>query len=118
MMKYERPIIQINSETAEGVYAASGGAGIDANPGCDSQYMNFTYQKYTGGWDKTAKEFYGCLGCPAYRENPDGCALIIEQSYIDGAKSYNTDAGKRKPEWEAKGVSPNYEINNANGLPY
>lgn len=74
MMKYEKPIIQINSEMAEGVYAASGST--NGRPGCDSDYMNFTYQHYSGGWDKTVKEYYGCIGCPAYRET--GCALLVD----------------------------------------
>ena len=81
---------------SEGVYAASGD-----RPGCDSRFMNGTYVHPSYGWDNPMKEHYGCLGCPAYREN--GCALIIDQAYLDGALSYDTDNGYRKPSWETMG---------------
>jgi len=110
MKEYEKPMVDIVTEAAEGVYAASG------KPGCDSKWMNSTYQHYQGGWDKTVKEYYGCIGCPAYRET--GCALEVDQAYLDGATSYNTDNGMRMPEWETKELAPDRMIDNTNGLPY
>ena len=113
MRDYEKPLVEVLNEQAEGVYAASGGNGT---PGCDSQYMGGVYQHYEGGWNKNAKQFYGCIGCPAYRET--GCGLQVDQAYLDGATSYNTDNGNRMPEWERKGASPNRMIDDTNGLVY
>ena len=110
MREYNKPFVEIIGETAEGVYAASG------VPGCDSAAMQGVYQHYQGGWDKTVKEYYGCIGCPAYRET--GCGLAVDQAYLDGATSYDTDNGKRMPEWEAKKLEPGRMIDNTNGLPY
>jgi len=122
MKNYEKPLILGNEELAEGIYTASGDAAAEndttgaARPGCDSKYMAGVYQHYQGGWDNTAKEHYGCIGCPAYREN--GCGLQVDQAYLDGATSYNVDNGNRMPEWERRGAQPDRMINDANGLVY
>lgn len=121
MKNYKKPVVLANEELAEGVYAASGAVSSSSSsdnntPGCDSQYMAGVYQHYQGGWDKTVKEFYGCIGCPAYREN--GCGLQVDQAYLDGATSYNVDNGNRKPTWESKGFSDDHMVNNENGLAY
>jgi len=115
MKNYEKPIVLINEELSEGVYAASGAG----RPGCDSQYMSGVWQPYTGGWDKTVKKFYGCIGCPAYRNGEiKGCALLVDQAYLDGATSYDIDAGNRMPEWERREYSAGHMVNDVNGLPY
>lgn len=101
---YEKPIVLLNEELAEGVYAASGGAVEDASsnngPSCDSKYVNGVWHKdtYDG---KTYLSHLGCNGCPAFRWN--GCGLLIDEAYLNGAKSYDADNGKRMPGWEAKG---------------
>lgn len=122
MTNYEKPVILVNEELAEGVYAASG-TNVDSDstsgngtPGCDSKYMAGVYQHYQGGWNKTAKEFYGCIGCPAYRET--GCGLQVDQAYLDGATSYNVDNGNRMPEWERQGATDDRMVDDANGLVY
>lgn len=117
MKNYERPVILVNEELSEGVYAASGARSI---PGCDSKYMNGIFQEYAGGWNVTAKEFYGCVGCPAYRNSNGlvGCALLVDKAYLDGATSYDTDAGNRMPDWERMGALPDRMINDENGLLY
>lgn len=116
MRKYEKPVVELNNDMAEGVYAASGTA-VANTPLCDSQYMDGVWHAPAYGWNTTVKDYYGCLGCPAYRYN--GCALDVDQAYIDGAKSYDTDSGSRMPDWERQyGLSADVEINDANGLPY
>ncbi len=117
MMKYEKPIIQINSEMAEGVYAASGeSVGVK---GCDSEYMKGVYQAPKYGWNTTVKEYYGCLGCPANSSNT-GCALDPSNHYEQSgtAGSYDTDIGTRMPDWEEMGLLPDRVIDNDNPLPY
>jgi len=43
MREYEKPLVDVVNEAAEGVYAASGA------PGCDSKYMNGEWKAYGGG---------------------------------------------------------------------
>lgn len=105
MNNYEKPIVVKNEEIAEGVYAASG----NGTPGCDSRYMNGVYVYPSYGWDNPMKEHYGCLGCPAYRAT--GCGLLVDQAYLDGALSYDTDNGKRKPNWESMGYTDTTIVN-------
>ena len=114
IMKYTKPIIMINEQRSEGIYAASGTA-VHA-PGCDSKYMNNTYQHSAGGWDVSVKDYYGCIGCPAYRAN--GCALLVDQAYLEGALSYDTDNGNRMPDWERLGYTPEYIISDSSPAPY
>ncbi|MCM1215774.1 MAG: hypothetical protein NC331_03010 [Lachnospiraceae bacterium] len=121
MSSYEKPIVLANEELAEGVYAASGAVisnsdGSNGRPGCDSKYMAGIYQHYQGGWNNTVKEHYGCIGCPAYRE--EGCGLQIDQAYLDGATSYDVDNGKRMPTWESEGFAEDHMVNDENGLAY
>ena len=107
---YEKPIVIPAEDVAEGVYMASGAvnSGGNGQPGCDSKYVNGVWHKdnYDG---KTYLSHLGCNGCNAFRSN--GCGLQIDQAYLDGAKSYDVDNGKRKPGWEAKGHQPDEEIN-------
>ncbi len=115
MSTYKKPIVLVNEELSEGVYAASGIPGVEtettvpttnSNPGCDSKYMNGVFAAPNYGWEVTMKEHYGCLGCPAYSfANGGECGLL--NHYIDSgiAGSYDTDAGNRMPEWERKGYT-------------
>lgn len=112
-MKYTKPIIMINEDFSEGVYAASGATHM---PSCDSKYMSGQYRHYTGGWDVSVKDYYGCVGCPAYREG--GCALLVDQAYLEGALSYDTDNGNRMPDWERLGYTPDYTISDSTPIPY
>ena len=107
MDKYVKPMVVENEELAEGVYAASGSVESGA-PGCDSKYMNGVWQNQNhAGWvdgdpsTQTKKFILGCNGCPASRWN--GCGLLVDQAYLDGATSYNVDNGNRMPEWERQG---------------
>ena len=113
MNKYVRPAVVVMDGCAECVYSASGSAGT---PGCDSKYMKGVYESYKGGWNKTVRSLYGCHGCPAYRA--EGCGLLIDQAYIDGATSYDVDNGKRMPTWEAMGKTEGYMITDETGLLY
>lgn len=115
MKQYEKPIVLVNEELAEGVYTASGTASVGNNttsdnsaPGCDSKYMKGVWQApdYSdwAGTTRGYKQQFGCLGCPAYRGN--GCGL--QTDYVDSgyASSYDVDNGHRMPSWEKKGYGP------------
>ncbi|MBQ7955987.1 MAG: hypothetical protein IJ282_09580 [Lachnospiraceae bacterium] len=116
MKEYVRPIVVVNEDVAEGVFAASGAVVAGGAPGCDSKYMNFNWQAGTFAWNSTAKDYYGCVGCPAYR--PTGCGLKIDEAYLAGATSYNVDNGNRMPDWERAGATADRMIDDANGLAY
>ena len=110
MKEYEKPIVEVNSELAEGVYAASGG------PKCDSKYRNGEWKApdYSDWAGKTRSydEQFGCLGCPAYTKT--GCGL--ETHYIDSGKaeSYDVDNGNRAPSWEKKGYNKDDTVSDWN----
>lgn len=109
-MSYTKPMILVNDDLAEGVYAASGDvAASDSGIKCDSKYMKGVYQapdysSWAIGETRGYRKQFGCLGCPAFREN--GCGL--QSDYIDSGKaaSYDVDNGNRKPSWEKKGYGP------------
>ena len=114
MRKYEKPIIEVNNELAEGVYAASGTA--YGTKVCDSKYMNGVWQgpdyrpwAEVGG-SMGYMQYYGCLGCPANTYN--GCGIADGNHYEESgnAGSYDTDKGKRMPRWEAEGKDPNETV--------
>ena len=107
-MNYEKPIIIVNNECAEGVYAASG---VKSNGPwwCDSEYMKGNFQPWQGGNNTTVKEYYGCTGCRSFWGNQCGAAAgVIAES----------DEGFRKPEWEQKGCEPNQVIDDTHPIPY
>lgn len=120
MKKYERPVVIVNSDFAEGVYADSGTVADNGRPGCDSIYMNGIWQAQDNSswWNNGVetkrgyKQQFGCLGCPANRgggasdNGAGGCALLVDQAYLDGATSYDVDNGNRKPSWERRGHGP------------
>ena len=122
MINYEKPVVLISEELAEGVYAASGaveGNSNAANGGlkCDSVYMMGVWQDqnhetWAPGETKSYKEQFGCLGCPANTAN--GCGLL--NHYVDSgyASSYETDNGNRKPSWEKKGYGPDDPVSDWN----
>lgn len=115
MKKYERPVVIVNSDFAEGVYADSGTVAGNANL-CNSIYMRGIWQAQDNsawaGETRGYKQQFGCLGCPANRgggasdNGAGGCALLVDQAYLDGATSYDVDNGNRKPEWERRGYGP------------
>lgn len=115
MKNYEKPVVLSNEELVEGIYTASGDmvaentttAGNAARPGCDSKYVNGVWHKDNYDGD-TYLSHLGCNGCPAFRWN--GCGLQLDQAFLDGATSYDTDNGKRMPGWEAKGHKADEKI--------
>lgn len=102
MKKYEKPVITVVEDLAEGVYAASGDV-FGGTAKCDSIYMKGTWEKgdFTS---KGIKANQGCVGCPAYTGT--GCGL--NSHYVDSnfAASYDVDNGNRKPAWESSGKKP------------
>lgn len=111
MKSYEKPILQVNPDLAEGVYLASGdaAAGNDGGPKCDSIYMKGVWQAqdtstWAAGENRGYKQQFGCLGCPA--NTASGCGL--QTHYVDSgyASSYDVDDGNRMPSWERKGYGP------------
>ncbi|MBQ9141645.1 MAG: hypothetical protein IJX63_07615 [Lachnospiraceae bacterium] len=106
MMKYEKPIIQINSETAEGVYAASGSYVTYGEYGCNSKYMQGEFHSPNYEWYITMLEHYGCSGCPAYTYPGGECGLKTHFTEAGYAQSYDANAGKYKPAWELHGQLP------------
>lgn len=115
MKNYEKPVVLSNEELMEGIYTASGDMVAENNttaanavrPGCDSKYVNGVWHKDNYDGD-TYLSHLGCNGCPAFRWN--GCGLQLDQAFLDGATSYDTDNGKRMPGWEAKGHKPDEKI--------
>ncbi len=119
MKKYERPVVILNSELAEGVYADSGtvAGDVTGGPKCDSIYMKGVWQapdysQWPDGTQRGYKQQFACLGCPANTGN--GCGL--ESHYVDSgnASSYDVDNGNRKPSWEKKGYGPNDPVTDWN----
>lgn len=100
MRKYEKPIIEVNNELAEGVYAASG------DIKCDSKYMQGQFQAPIYTWVGTEgfKAIFGCQGCRAYRGS--ACGLLTDYLNSSQASSYDADAGRRMPAWEYNGCEP------------
>lgn len=110
MRSYEKPVLRVNADLAEGVYLASGDVVADTDNGlkCDSIYMKGVWQApdysdWAGG-TRGYKQQFGCLGCPANTAN--GCGL--QTHYVDSgyASSYDVDNGNRMPSWERKGYGP------------
>lgn len=110
MADYEKPMLRVNVELAEGVYLASGDTTSDSSGSlsCDSVYMKGVWQApdysdWAGG-TRGYKQQFGCLGCPAYTAT--ACGLLTHYADSDYASSYEVDNGNRKPSWEAKGYGP------------
>lgn len=102
MKKYEKPVITVIEDLAEGVYAASGDYSSGAAK-CDSIYMKGVWEK--GDYSsKNVKANLGCNGCPAYTGS--GCGLTSHYVESGYASSYDVDNGNRKPSWESSGKSP------------
>ena len=116
MKQYQKPIVVVNDELAEGVYAASGSSAGESNntsddngPKCDSKYMKGEWQapdysNWAAGESRGYKQQFACLGCPANTDN--GCGLQTHYIESGNAASYDTDNGNRKPSWEKKGYKP------------
>ncbi|MBQ7956102.1 MAG: hypothetical protein IJ282_10175 [Lachnospiraceae bacterium] len=95
MEKYVRPIVVVNDEVSEGVYAASG-ARIQYS--CDSIYMNGVYHHPTyNPLEDGYKIGRGCEGCPAW--TGDSCRF-------DTAPEQMNWDGDFRPTWEVDGKLP------------
>ena len=109
MREYEKPMVQINEGLAESIYLASGtGEPVADSNGvkCDSAYMKGVWQapNYSSPKEAGYKAKFGCMGCPAFRQNACGLQTdYVESGYSD---SYKADNGKRKPDWEKEGHGP------------
>lgn len=108
MKNYESPIVHVQEEVNEGVYAASGTVGGQNQVKCDSKYMQGVWQApdYSdwGGGTRGYKQQFACLGCPANTAN--GCGLETHYEDSNHASSYEVDNGNRMPSWERKGYGP------------
>ncbi len=96
MAKYEKPVVEVTSELAEGVYANSG-AGAGGRK-CGSIYMNGVYQQPS---NQPINDGYklgrGCEGCPA--QNGGSCR------FQSAPQEMNWD-GDFRPAWEVQGHLP------------
>lgn len=110
-MTYEKPIITLQNDLAEGVYTASGDSyytgptttGADGNTvGCQSQYMKGIQQTPHHHYDGDLSQYQmidrGCEGCPA--DQYTFCALNLVSS-----------SNVLKPTWEQRGFKPNDPYN-------
>jgi len=105
MKNYEKPVVMVNEELAEGVYAASGDKAANVNAEtsgpkykCESIYMNGVYQQ--GTWNPIEdgyKKGRGCEGCPA--QNGNSCR------FVTAPEQMNWD-GDFRPSWEVAGHKP------------
>ena len=97
MRSYERPVVILTNDMAEGVYAASGDQiNPTTNAGCDSVYMKGVWHKsdYSNWSGGTNIDGRGCEGCPA--------------NWSDGqchAANYQASEDCR-PSWEKQGKLP------------
>lgn len=93
-MKYEKPVIIVTEEFAEGVYTASGGN--IADNGCASIYMNGEHKSaqttIMGNEYKMIDR--GCEGCPA--DQGGQCRLDL-----------GPFGSSLMPTWERNGLDPN-----------
>lgn len=120
MNQYQKPVVLVNDELAEGVYTASGSTnnttGDDNGLKCDSKYMKGVWQApdYSdwGGVTRGYKQQFACLGCPANTAN--GCGLQTHYADSGYASSYDVDNGNRKPSWEKKGYGPDDPVTDWN----
>lgn len=92
MLSYEKPVVILTNDMAEGIYAASG----DNQLGCDSVYMKGVWHKsdYSDSVNGTNIDGRGCEGCPA--------------NWSDGschAAGYKASEDCR-PTWEKQGKLP------------
>lgn len=93
MKQYEKPMVEINCNCSEGVYAASGKT---KHPLCDSDYMNgFQAQNDNG---TTYMSHYGCSGCPQNRFTH--CAFDESADYDDSGQSGTYETKVNLPAWE------------------
>lgn len=94
MKEYTKPVVEVTSEAAEGVYTASGftpwmGNGLS---GCNSPSIRGDFKLGTFKVPATVKEYYGCNTCPA-------CNWSDKCNVKEGTTYTNND-GYRFPSWE------------------
>lgn len=94
-MNYEKPVVMVNDDLAEGVYAASGATPKRA---CNSIYMKGVYVQPTYNPMRDGyKKGRGCEGCPAW----DGKSC----RFVSAPEQMNFDDDFR-PTWEKEGHLP------------
>ena len=96
-MKYEKPIIHVNTTISEGIYLSSGSQ-ADTTYHCKSIYMHGVYQQPTYNPIQDGYKLgRGCEGCPA--SNGASCR------FISHPEEMNWD-GDFRPSWEVQGHLP------------
>jgi hypothetical protein len=117
MEGYERPVVFLNEELAEGIYAASGavgdiggggaevgdtedaGSGSGGVLGCGSMYMNGIWERGDDWTKNTYRAQVGCNGCEAYTAT--GCGLQNGKPL-----KANITTEDLRPSWEKAGRGP------------
>lgn len=90
MKCYQKPLLILNEEMCEGVYAASGDNPVST--GCQSIYIKGIYRKKKHGNQLSTMLDIGCHGCAYYTGN--GCKVY------DANAQEGLDA---RPKWEIAG---------------
>jgi len=123
MKEYNKPLIDVVRERAEGVYATSGTtvAGVE-RPKCGSDVMSVATYRMGNGAGTTYVEYYGCAGC--HNSNNNGnCALApggeydqrVAKAIAEGSGTPDpADYDGLMPTWESRGYdagSPVIDLN-------
>lgn len=107
MKKYEKPLVVVSNDLAEGVFAASGAATEEENFECQSPEMGGNYMPGNTG-DKPKgfddKKWFGCKGCPADRGTY--CALKNGEKVTPGNKDFRPDWERNKEGFVNTGNKP------------
>lgn len=106
MKQYEKPMVEIICNKAEGVYAASG---MKKHPLCDSDYINNGYKVGTFKEGDSYLEYYGCFGCPQSRDNAY-CSLGDGADYDQSGQSGTYETKTNAPRWERENEDPNAKM--------
>ncbi len=93
MERYEKPIVLMNEDISEGIYAASGSGSKESK--CDSKYFKGTWHQMIYTTNPISSD-RGCEGC--YGNWNDGSCHV--QNYERKEKD------QFMPSWEKAGLSP------------
>lgn len=117
MKEYNKPLIDVVRERAEGVYATSGTntVGSTLKTRCESPDRDGNYLAPSYNWPTTVRERYGCLGCPANRNNTY-CEFSVN-STMDSADPLMPDWEELWLKGDAK-YNPDQVIDDNNPAPY
>ena len=105
MKEYNKPLIDVVREAAEGVYATSGTGGLV----CKSVYMQGVFQEDDVNNVTTMKAYYGCVGCNLWRGvgadgiNRNHCAIEANADYDQASQALTYLDGANMPRWEREG---------------